>query len=400
MHPITQASKASAVSQGNTKCFPSRASKASAVSQGNTKCFPSRASKASAVCSKRLCLSSLGANALFVRARSALRSPSSLRSANASLATQGNAKHFSSYLNFSKKEINLRIEKLFKNLENCQICPRKCRINRLKDRKGFCKLGKLPMVSSYHSHFGEESVLVGSRGSGTIFFTSCNLSCIYCQNYEISQLKIGEEVSFERLAEIMIELQNRGCYNINLVTPTCQIPQIIKSLSIAIEGGLKLPLVYNTNAYDSVKTLKLLEGIVDIYMPDAKYSDNEIALKYSNTLHPVRCSLSNRAGYFEIMKAAIKEMHRQIGDLIINEEGIAIKGLLVRHLVLPNNLAGTKEIVEFLAKEISKNTFINIMDQYWPYWRAGEFSELSRRITKEEYFEAIKFAKKAGLKRL
>jgi len=293
---------------------------------------------------------------------------------------------YPSYLNLSKKDLNQRIEKLFKILERCEICPRKCQVNRQKVEKGFCQLGYLPMVSAYHPHFGEESVLVGSHGSGAIFLTSCNLACAYCQNYEISQLRIGEEVSFERLVETMIELQNLGCHNINLVTPTPQVPQIVKALSLAIEKGLKLPLVYNSNAYDLVETLKLLDGIIDIYMPDAKYSDNKIALKYSNA-----------PNYFEIIKKTIKEMHRQVGDLIINDEGIAVKGLLVRHLILPNNLAGTKKIFEFLAKEISKKSFVNILSQYYPCWKAEEFPEINRRTTKKELEEAINYAEKLGL---
>ena len=183
---------------------------------------------------------------------------------------------YPSYLNLSKKELNLRVKKLFKILENCEICPRKCHVNRLKNEKGFCQLGYLPMVSAYHPHFGEESPLVGRFGSGTIFLTSCNLSCVYCQNYEISQLRIGEEISFERLAEMMIFLQNRGCHNINFVTPTPQVPQIVKSLAIAIDKGLKIPLVYNTSSYDSLSVLKLLDGIFDIYLPDARYSDDKI----------------------------------------------------------------------------------------------------------------------------
>ena len=188
---------------------------------------------------------------------------------------------------------------------------------------------------------------------------------------------------------MMIELQNLGCHNINFVTPTPQVPQIVKALSIAIEKGLKLPLVYNTSAYDSLETLKLLDGIIDIYMPDAKYSDDKIALKYSNA-----------PNYFEIMKKVIKEMHRQVGDLVVNEEGIAVKGLLVRHLVLPNNLAGSEKIFEFIASEISKNTFLNIMDQYYPAWKAYQYPELSRKITEEEFQEAINLAKKLGLKRI
>ncbi|GAH82640.1 unnamed protein product, partial [marine sediment metagenome] len=250
----------------------------------------------------------------------------------------------------------------------CEICPKKCHRDRLAGERGFCQLGSEPVISAYHPHFGEERVLVGNHGSGTIFFTSCNLSCVFCQNYEISQLRIGEEVSYERLAQMMIELQNLGCHNINLVSPTSHVPAIVKSLSIAREQGLKLPLVYNTNAYDSVKVLKLLDGIIDIYMPDTKYSSDVNALKYSNA-----------PNYFAIMKKAMKEMHRQAGDLIINEEGIAVKGLLVRHLVLPNNLTGTKEIIEFFAKEISKNTFLNIMDQYYPHAKASQYPELSRR---------------------
>lgn len=294
------------------------------------------------------------------------------------------------YLNLSKKELNLRIKKLFKILEKCEICPRKCRVNRLRDEKtGFCRLGYLPMVSAYHPHFGEETPLVGKKGSGTIFLTSCNLTCVYCQNYEISQLRIGKEVFFERLAEMMIELQNQGCHNINFVTPTPQVPQIVKALSIAIEKGLKIPLVYNTSSYDSFEVLKLLDGIFDIYLPDIKYSDNKIALKYSNT-----------PKYFELMKAVIKEMHRQVGDLILDENGIAIRGLLVRHLVLPNNLAGSEKIFEFISKEISKNTFLNIMDQYSPTWKAFQYPELSRRITQKEFEEALKSAKKFGLKRI
>ena len=297
-------------------------------------------------------------------------------------------KKYPSYLNLSKKELNLRIEKLFKILENCEVCPRKCHVNRLKEEKGFCQLGTLPLVSSFQPHFGEESPLVGKSGSGTIFFASCNLSCVYCQNYEISQLRMGSEISFKRLAEMMLSLQNMGCHNINFVTPSPQVPQIIKALFLAIEARLSLPLVYNTSSYDSIEVLKLLDGIVDIYMPDARYSDDKLALKYSNV-----------PKYFEIMKENIKEMHRQVGDLIIDERGIATKGLLVRHLVLPNDIAGSKKIFEFIAREISQDTFLNIMDQYYPCYKAFQYPELSRRITKKEYQETIELAEKAGLKR-
>jgi len=294
---------------------------------------------------------------------------------------------YPSYLNILEKELERRIGKLFKILENCEVCPRKCHANRLKDEKGYCQLGFLPKVSDFHPHFGEESCLVGSGGSGTIFLTSCNLSCVYCQNFDISQLRIGEEVSFEKLAEMMIKLQETGCHNINFVTPTPQVPQILKSLPIAIKKGLRIPLVYNTSSYDSIKVLKILDGVFDIYLPDARYGDSKIAQKYSNA-----------PNYFKIMKEAIKEMHRQVGDLITNEKGIAIKGVLVRHLVLPNNLAGSEKIFKFLANEISKNTTTNIMDQYYPCYKAFEFSELSRRITMEEYEEALNLAKKYGLR--
>jgi len=201
------------------------------------------------------------------------------------------------------------------------------------------------------------------------------------------------------LAEMMINLQNQGCHNINLVSPTSHVPAIVKTLLIAREQGLKLPLVYNTNAYDSVETLKLLDGVIDIYMPDAKYSDDKIALKYSSALYPPKFSKGKlrRAGYFEIMKAAIKEMHRQVGDLIINKGGIAVRGLLIRHLVLPNRLAGSEKILEFIAKEISKKSFVNILSQYWPAWKAREFPELNRRIMENELEEVINYARKIGL---
>ena len=294
-----------------------------------------------------------------------------------------------SYLSLSEKEWQEKIEKLFKILESCEICPRKCKVNRLKGEEGFCKLKYLPKISAFHPHFGEESVLVGKYGSGTIFLTSCNLACVYCQNYETSQLRIGKEVSFEKLADIILELQKMGCHNINFVTPTPQVPQIVKSVYLAVKKGLKIPLVYNTSSYDLPETLKILDKIFDIYMPDVKYSNDKIALK-----------LSQCQNYFEIMKRAVKEMHSQVGDLILDKEGIAKKGLLVRHLILPNNLAGSEKIFQFLAKEISKNTFLNIMDQYYPTFRAFEYPEISRKITKDEFERAISLAKKFGLKRI
>jgi len=296
---------------------------------------------------------------------------------------------YPSYLNFTISELKRRKNIAFERMESCRTCPRECQVNRIEDQRGFCRLGKKAMVSSYHSHFGEEECLVGKYGSGTIFFTCCNLSCIYCQNYEISQLGIGQEIEDKDLAEILLKIQSYGCHNINLVTPTPQAPQILSALLIAIQKGLKLPFVYNTSGYDSVETLKILAGIVDIYLPDFKYSDEVLAKKYSFA-----------PAYPEIAKKALKEMHRQVGDLIIGKDGIAKRGLLVRHLVLPENIAGTKEIVKFLAKEISKNTFVNIMDQYRPYFKANDFPPLDRRITPEEYSKARELAQKAGLKRI
>jgi putative pyruvate formate lyase activating enzyme len=298
------------------------------------------------------------------------------------------------YLNLSTEELEERAQKAWEFLKPCRICPRKCGVNRaegitnqkLETRKlGFCQVGPTTKISSYHSHFGEESCLVGTHGSGTIFFSSCNLACVYCQNWEISQLRLGSKITNERLGKIMLELQNKGCHNINFVSPTIWVPQILKALMFAIPKALKLPLVYNTGGYDSVETLRVLDRIVDIYMPDIKYSDSKIGLKYS--LVP---------NYWEEVQKAIKEMFRQVGDLVI-EGGLAKRGLLIRHLVLPNNLTGTKKVMEFLAKEVSKNTYVNIMAQYRPEHKALQFPKLSRKITSEEYEEAVKIAKEVGL---
>jgi putative pyruvate formate lyase activating enzyme len=271
----------------------------------------------------------------------------------------------------------------------CTLCPRECRINRTAGEKGFCKTGDSPFISSYGPHFGEEKPLVGRFGSGTIFMGNCNLGCFFCQNYSISHLGEGAEISFEKLAEIMLSLQNQGCHNINFVTPTHQMPMILRSLLIASERGLKLPLVYNCGGYESLHSIELLDGIVDIYMPDFKFIDPAMASKYSEA-----------DNYPESAKAAIKEMHRQVGDLITDQRGIGMRGLLVRHLVLPEGIAGTTEIVKFIAEEISKNTYINIMDQYHPCFRAFEHPPLNRRITQQEYADAVQMAIDAGLKRI
>jgi putative pyruvate formate lyase activating enzyme len=282
-----------------------------------------------------------------------------------------------------------KIEKAFRLIEKCSLCPRKCGANRLQGERSYCGAGLQPEVSSASPHFGEEDPLVGVHGSGTIFLTHCNLKCVFCQNFSISHLGEGRETSFEKLGMMMVELQRLGCHNINFVTPTHYVPQILKALPFAVEKGLSVPLVYNTGGYDSLEALNLLDGVFDIYMPDFKYSDSNAAQEYSQV-----------PDYFSVAKSALKEMHRQAGDLLLNEKGVALKGLLVRHLVLPQGLAGTKEVMHYLAKEISKNTYVNIMDQYRPCGRITHNSPLNRSITQEEYDEAVETAKKEGITRL
>lgn len=274
-------------------------------------------------------------------------------------------------------------------LRSCTLCPRECRVDRAAGKFGFCRTGDRPFVSSWGPHFGEERPLVGRYGSGTIFFGNCNLGCIFCQNYTISHLGEGREMSFERLAEVMLELQGMGCHNINLVTPTHQMPMILRALSIAARDGLEIPVVYNCGGYESIEAVKLLEGVVDIYMPDFKYADPEMSFKYSKA-----------RDYPSVAKAAIREMHRQVGDLMMDESGVAVRGLLLRHLVLPEGVAGTAEVVRFIAEELSKNTYVNIMDQYRPCYKAYDNPPLDRRITGEEFTEAVNLALKAGLTRL
>jgi len=285
-------------------------------------------------------------------------------------------------------ELQQRADVLKKMLEECRLCPNECAVNRVDGETGNCNSTDDIIISSYGPHFGEEPELVGLYGSGTIFFTNCNLSCIYCQNYDISQLGVGKKVSIEELSDIMISLQRRGCHNINFVTPTHFVPQIVQALIIAIEKGLEIPLVYNCGGYESVETLKQLENIIDIYMPDIKYSDNEVASR-----------LSGIKNYWNVVRAAVKEMHRQVGDLHIDRKGIAKRGLLIRHLVLPDNLAGSEKVLDFVADEISKNTYINIMDQYHPDYKANEYSGLNRRIKSDEYQKVLQYAMLKGLNR-
>jgi putative pyruvate formate lyase activating enzyme len=278
------------------------------------------------------------------------------------------------------------IEEAFKMLESCCICPRECKVNRLNDKKGFCRIGLKPKLCSFMPHHGEEPPISGTRGSGAIFFSGCNMSCLYCQNYEFSQLDEGREVEFEELATFMLQLQALGCHNINLVTPTHIIPQILKSLELAIPKGLKIPVVYNTGGYELPEMIKLLDGIVDIYLPDMRYADNEMAIKYSSA-----------PKYPRFNQAALKEMHRQVGVAEIDEEGIIRKGIIIRHLVLPNNISGTDKIMRFIAEELSKDTYISLMSQYSPCYKADQFQEISRRITEQEYEVALAGMEKYGL---
>ncbi len=286
-------------------------------------------------------------------------------------------------------QLHGRVEQALAMLRGCHICPRGCGVDRLGGEIGECGTGREALVSSYGPHFGEESPLVGMRGSGTIFFTHCNLRCIFCQNYEISQSGEGYAVSKEELAALMLSLQHRGCHNVNLVSPTHVVPQILEALELAVAGGLSIPLVYNTGGYDSVKTLRLLDGIVDIYMPDMKYSDASTALE-----------LSGIKSYPAVNRAAVKEMHRQVGDLQLDESGVATRGLLVRHLVLPQGLSGTTDTVRFLAQQVSTETYLNVMAQYRPCHKAHQVPKLARPITRDEFTEALELAYSYGLHRL
>ncbi|MCR4433488.1 MAG: radical SAM protein [Caldiserica bacterium] len=291
-----------------------------------------------------------------------------------------------SYLKlYGTGELEKRVGEALESLKECRLCPRYCKVNRFQV-KGFCRTGRYAAVSSYNAHFGEEPPISGYRGSGTIFFTNCNLRCIYCQNYPISQLGHGEEVSPEELAGMMLTLQNWGCHNINFVTPSHVVAQILEALLIAVPRGLSIPLVYNSSGYDSLEALRLLDGVVDIYMPDLRYSDNNAGKKFSGV-----------NDYAEVSRTAVREMHRQVGDLKLDKEGIAIKGLLIRHLVLPNGWAGTKATMEFISRELSKETYISLMSQYFPAYKAVQNPQLNRRITKSEYEEAKKAMLQAGL---
>ena len=272
---------------------------------------------------------------------------------------------------------------------SCDLCPRQCHVNRLEGETGVCNTGQRAWISSFNAHFGEEAPLVGRNGSGTIFFTHCNLLCIFCQNFDISHEGHGQKVTDDQLASVMLSLQKQGCHNINFVTPSHVVPQILSAVNIAAQNGLAVPLVYNSSGYDSVETLKLLEGVIDIYMPDFKFWNPEVSAQ--------ACDAED---YPEVARRALLEMHRQVGDLVTDADGIAERGLLVRHLVLPQEMAGTRNVMRFIATELSTNTYVNIMAQYRPCGRAAEMPELATRPSQDELDSAVHAAKEEGILRL
>lgn len=293
---------------------------------------------------------------------------------------------------YDSGRLHQKRDEALETLRACTVCPRNCRVDRLQNKKACCHSGRYARVSAAFPHLGEEDCLRGWNGSGTIFFAWCNLRCVFCQNYETSQDGEGAEVTPQQLAAIMLRLQDAGCHNINFVTPEHVVPQILEALPLAIERGLRVPLVYNTSAYDSLHSLRLMEGVVDIYMPDFKLWDPQRCLRY----------LAAR-DYAEVARQAIGEMHRQVGELVVDENGLALRGVLVRHLVMPGLLDDTREIMHWLATALSHDTYVNVMDQYHPAWRARhdpKFAELRRRITAEEFDQALAYARAAGLWRL
>jgi putative pyruvate formate lyase activating enzyme len=286
-------------------------------------------------------------------------------------------------------ELKRRAARLEARLAKCDICPRECGVNRLEGELGFCHSGRQPIVASFCAHHGEEPALSGSRGSGTIFFGNCNLRCVYCQNYQISQDPAEQkknEVSTQVVAERMLYLQELGCHNINLVTPSHFVPQIVEAMLEAVPLGLRLPLVYNTSSYDSLKTLKELDGIIDIYLADIRYASNEFGRKYSRA-----------ENYVDNARAAIVEMQRQVGDLVVDEDGIARRGLIVRHLILPNHIAGSGESLRWLVERVSPKVAVSLMSQYYPAHRARKHRELNRKISPEEYAEVVSLVEELGI---
>jgi putative pyruvate formate lyase activating enzyme len=309
----------------------------------------------------------------------------------ASMHPEKVAKLEPSYLDLEREGKLEQIEKeLWEIFSECHCCPRECLVDRLDGDTGFCSSTARLKVASFNPHMGEERPLVGRRGSGTIFFSNCNLLCCFCQNWQINHRGDGSTITHRELAEMMLSLQRYGCHNINVVTPTHVVPHIVKALRIAIPRGLKLPLVYNTGGYDNLEVIKKLDRIVDIYLPDFKYQDEELASKYS----------SGASDYPEIAAAVIKEMHRQVGELIVDEQGIAQRGLIIRHLVMPHNIAGTDRFVRWVADELTTTTYVNIMAQYRPEHKAFDYPKIARRLTNEEFHQAVTWAKEAGLTNL
>jgi len=292
---------------------------------------------------------------------------------------------------YASGELARREERALSALADCALCPRKCHVNRLANKFAVCKTGRYASVSSCFAHYGEEDCLRGWKGSGTIFFSWCNLRCVFCQNFDVSWQGKGRDTRPGQLAVMMLRLQAEGCHNINFVTPEHVVPQILEALPLAIEGGLRLPLVYNTGAYDSLESIELMDGVVDIYMPDFKCWDAETARRYLKA-----------PNYPEAARRAIKAMQQQVGDLILDENGLALRGLLLRHLVMPGEIAGTREIMEWVARELGPDTYVNVMPQYRPAGRVSprDYVEINRRITGDEFEKAVEFAHAAGLERL
>jgi putative pyruvate formate lyase activating enzyme len=285
--------------------------------------------------------------------------------------------------------LHRNLDEALARMASCTLCPRMCRVDRLSGATGVCRTGRQAVVSSFNAHFGEEEPLVGENGSGTIFFTHCNLLCLFCQNFEISHQGVGQEVSDEQLAGIMLALQRQGCHNINFVTPSHVVPQILAALALAVPSGLHVPLVYNSGGYDRPETLNLLDGVVDIYMPDFKFWDSHVAHK--------ACEAPD---YPAVARQAILEMHRQVGDLVLDERGIARRGLLLRHLVLPGGMAGTRDVMRFIAREVSPQTYVNVMFQYRPCGRAAEVPGLEAAVPAAECRQALREAEEEGIMRL
>ena len=313
------------------------------------------------------------------------------RNSSANQRSKMNKKFVPSYLKLHESGgFKKRGEELWQMMKSCNICPRKCGAKRLEGEEGFCRASGILEISSFNPHFGEEKPLVGTGGSGTIFLTNCSLRCVFCINWHVSHLGEGRESSVDDMAAMMIDLQQRGCHNINFVTPTHYLPHILLAVDKAAAKGLRLPLVYNTCGWENREVLKLLDGIIDIYLPDFKYSDSAMSSKYS----------AGALNYPEVAKTALIEMNRQVGVAKLGSDGLIRRGLMIRHLVMPNNVGGTKEIVEWIADKLGKDTYLNIMSQYQPFYKAKDHPDISRRITVKEYALAVKWAKDAGLTNL